>query len=180
MQSAIQIVRPPKSKAEDTAPTPTSFAKIVSDYLGLSLPCHPLRCSLISIRVIDGARCSFAIPQRGRRFCRAIIPAATPNRIVYIAVLEFNPNLSAHVGQRTADLVRKTARNTRHRPAAVFVADDRRHYCPDASKHLRIIDVGHRAPVFSVISSVHIIRLLASCVLKSVTHKIQHATRFCV
>src|SRR5207249_11015494 len=57
----------------------------------------------------------------------------------------FNPNLSAHVGQRTAGLVGETARNTRHRPAAVFVAHDRRHYCPDASKHLRVIDVGHRA-----------------------------------
>jgi len=155
-----------------TAPTRTGFAEIVSDYLGLSLSCHPLRLSLISIRAIDGARRSFAIPQRGRRFCRAIIPAATPNRIVYIAVLEFNPNPSAHVGQRAAGLVGETARNTRHRPAAVFVAYDIRHCCPDASKHLRVIDVGHRASVFSVIFSVHIIRLLASCALKSVTHKI--------
>ena len=180
MQSAIQIVRPLESIAETQSrlqPVFLRLSAIIWDSLCLAIR---LRCSLISIRVIDEARRSFAIPQRGRRFCRAIIPAATPNRIVYIAVLEFNPNLSAHVGQRTADLVRKTARNTRHRPAAVFVADDRRHYCPDASKHLRIIDVGHRAPVFSVISSVHIIRLLASCVLKSVTHKIQHATRFCV
>src|SRR5437868_15260408 len=63
--------------------------------------------------------------------CRALI---TPNRIVYIAVLELNPNSSAHVRPRTADLVGETAVTTRHRAAAVFVAHDRRHYFPDASK----------------------------------------------
>src|SRR6516164_3701263 len=77
-------------------------------------------------------------------------PAARPDRVIGVALLELDPDAGADRRQREEPHAAAAERGARHRPAAFVVAHDVGHLGLDSPQHERVLDVGNFTSVLAV------------------------------